>query len=127
MRGLVAAVGILMLLTIQNVAAQACAAGTASEINGNWYCSPVTAITYSNFPGTGSYNKVTGMDASTGECTQERYTYSGSLSPLNEEVRSTPLCPRLEACDKHEGVARGLHQVCRTKNSCPCIFVGPHG
>lgn len=75
---------------IIGVACQGCAPGTAEEINGNWYCSPVKAITYSNFPGSGSYNRVTHMDASTGECSQQRHTYSGSLSPLNEEVSPCP-------------------------------------
>ncbi len=68
--------------------AQSCAAGSAQEINGNWYCSEVRAITYNNFPGHGYYNKVTDMDASNGQCTSEQYGYSGSLSPLNEEVGS---------------------------------------
>ncbi|MCJ1266394.1 target of Sbf [Lobaria immixta] len=87
MRGLIAAAGTAFILAIAgSAAAQACAAGTAKEINGNWYCSAVKAITYSNFPGTGSYKKVTQMNASSGQCTQQRYTYSGSLSPLNEEL-----------------------------------------
>ena len=76
------------LVTISR--AQACAAGsgtgTAQEINGNWYCSQVSAITYQNFPGHGYYNRVTNMDADTGECSSQAYAYSGSLSPLNEEV-----------------------------------------
>lgn len=72
--------------TLEGVAAQACAAGTAKEINGNWYCSEVTAITYTNFPGFGSYQTITDMDANTGECGSVRYNYSGSLSPLNEEL-----------------------------------------
>ncbi|KAL9103223.1 MAG: hypothetical protein Q9163_001710 [Psora crenata] len=66
--------------------AQACAAGSAKEILGNWYCSEVQAITYSNFPGHGYYNRVTHMDAETGECTSQTYHYSGSMSPLNEEL-----------------------------------------
>lgn len=107
MRGLVAAAGALAILILTgNAAAQACAAGTAKLINGNWYCSPVKAITYSNFPGTGSYLKVTDMNASSGQCKQQRHTYSGSLSPLNEEVWWTPLCPKLEARDKREGVGK---------------------
>lgn len=96
MRGIIALAGIVFVAIVAAIAAaQACAAGTAQEINGNWYCSPVRAITYSNFPGTGSYRKVTNMDASSGECSQERYVYSGSLSPLNEEVRvDPPFCPQ---------------------------------
>lgn len=92
------------------VNAQQCTTGTAKEITGNvslfilaqptyyypllyvlifvaqWYCSEVKAITYSNFPGTGSYNKVTDMDADSGQCASEKHTYSGSLAPLSEEV-----------------------------------------
>ncbi|MCJ1428468.1 target of Sbf [Sticta canariensis] len=88
MRGTVAAAGIIIFVSTiaGNAAAQACAAGTAQEIHGNWYCSPVKAITYSNFPGTGFYRRVTHMNASSGECSQQRYAYSGSLSPLNEEL-----------------------------------------
>ena len=77
---------IFFLTTLEGAAAQACAAGAASEINGNWYCSEVTAVTYTNFPGLGSYKKITDMDA--GDCSSVRYDYSGSLSPLNEEVGS---------------------------------------
>ena len=79
---------ILFLTALEGAIAQACAAGAASEIMGNWYCSEVTAVTYANFPGVGSYEKVTGMDAGSGECSSVRYSYSGSLSPLNEEVGS---------------------------------------
>lgn len=80
------AVIIPSLLLFKGVTAQACAAGTAKEVNGNWYCSEVTAVTYTDFPGFGSYEKITDMDTSTGICSSERYNYSGSLSPLNEEV-----------------------------------------
>ena len=86
MRSTVAASAALFLI-VHGAAAQACAQGTAQMINGNWYCSPVKAITYSNFPGTGSYLKVTHMDSASGQCSSERYDYSGSLAPLNEEVR----------------------------------------
>ncbi|KAF6225341.1 hypothetical protein HO173_012826 [Letharia columbiana] len=73
------------LLLFDGVTAQ-CAAGTAQEINGNWYCSEVTAVTYASFPGFGSYEKITDMHANTGDCSSVRYNYSGSLSPLNEEL-----------------------------------------
>ena len=89
MRGLVAAAaGIVFVST---AAAQAGAAAGARELHGNWFCSPVRAITYSNFPGTGSYGRVTHMNASSGECEQRRHEYSGSLAPLNEEVTLPPL------------------------------------
>lgn len=53
---------------------------------GNFYCSQVDAITYTSVGGSGSYNKVTNMDSDSGTCSNEPYGYSGSLSPLNEEV-----------------------------------------
>ena len=81
----------LILLGPTGSNAQACTAGTAQQINGNWYCSQVNAITYTDFPGNGSYNKVTNMDAATGQCSFEQYGYSGSLSPLNEEVGTTKI------------------------------------
>ncbi|KAM0804083.1 putative TOS1-like glycosyl hydrolase-domain-containing protein [Usnea florida] len=77
---------IIFLAALEGAVAQACAAGAASESQGNWYCSEVTAVTYVNFPGVGSYEKVTDMEAESGECSSVRYEYSGSLSPLNEEL-----------------------------------------
>lgn len=85
---------VLTLTLTTSVSAQACAAGSAQEILGNWYCSEVKAITYTNFPGNGYYNKITGMDANTGQCTGEQYHYTGSLSPLNEEVSLDIKCSR---------------------------------
>lgn len=79
---------ILFLTTLKGAVAQACAAGAASEIKGNWYCSEVTAVTYADFPGVGSYERITDMDVDTGGCSSVRYEYSGSLAPLNEEVGS---------------------------------------
>ncbi|KAL8872001.1 MAG: hypothetical protein Q9174_002296 [Haloplaca sp. 1 TL-2023] len=68
------------------VVGQACVEGSAEQIKGNWYCSEVKAITYSNFPGTGSYDKITNMDAATGQCSSEKHSYSGSLAPMSEEL-----------------------------------------
>ena len=92
MRSIIAA-GAALFLVVRGAAAQVCAQGTAQMISGNWYCSPVKAITYTNFPGTGSYLKITDMDAASGQCSSERYDYNGSLAPLNEEV-STNTCKR---------------------------------
>lgn len=59
------------------------------DFEGNYYCSQVDAITYTSVGGAGSYNKITNMDSNSGTCSSEAYGYSGSLSPLNEEVCST--------------------------------------
>lgn len=106
----------LLLMCVTAVRAQACTVGSAQEINGNWYCSPVDAITYTGFPGRGSYNKVTSMNADTGVCSNEVHLYSGSLSPLNEEVSATVVCSSsvIEVMSNQPWVSR---------NSCPCTFV----
>ncbi len=77
--------GALIAVTISGVIAQACAAGSAKEIGGNWYCDAVKAITYSDFGSTGSYNKITSMDG--GNCKSEPFDYSGALAPFDGEVR----------------------------------------
>jgi hypothetical protein len=71
---------------IEVVLGQECVAGSAKLIAGNWYCQPVKAITYRNFPGTGAYNRIVDMDPISGTCKTDRHGYSGSLAPLNEEV-----------------------------------------
>ena len=78
-------------VTAQSQCAAGSGTGVAEESKGNWYCSRAQAITYSSFPGHGYYNKVTNMDAETGQCQSEQYAYSGSLSPLNEEVSHEPI------------------------------------
>ena len=77
--------GLVIAATISGATAQACAAGSAKEIGGNWYCDAVKAITYSDFGSTGSYNRITNMEG--GNCKSEPYDYSGALAPMDEEVR----------------------------------------
>jgi Glycine-rich protein domain (DUF2403) len=80
--------GAVLAAAISGVSAQACAAGSAKEIGGNWYCDAVKAITYSDFGSKGSYNRVTSMDG--GNCQSQPVEYSGALAPLDGEVRSRP-------------------------------------
>ncbi|KAF7902776.1 hypothetical protein EAF00_002679 [Botryotinia globosa] len=56
-----------------------------SEVSGNWYCNPVDAILYSNVGAPGTYNQVTDM-SSDGICSSTPKSFSGPLSPLDEEV-----------------------------------------
>lgn len=65
--------------------AQNCQNGAVDD-GGNWYCSPVKQITYTGWAGSGSYNKVTKMDPASGTCNSVPYSYSGSMSPMDEEV-----------------------------------------
>lgn len=61
-------------------------AGKCSEDNGNWYCSPVQRISYKGVGTEGSYDRVVGMDAATGQCQFEKQHFSGPLAPLDEDV-----------------------------------------
>ncbi len=63
----------------------------ASNYEGNYYCSQVDAITYTGVGGSGSYNRVTNMDSNSGDCSSTPFGYSGSLSPLDQEVGCTEI------------------------------------
>jgi Glycine-rich protein domain (DUF2403) len=78
-----------VVATASTIAAQGCAAGTAKEENGNWYCSAVQAISYTNMGTPGSYDKVTTME--NGNCASTPQGYGGGISPLDEEVCATRL------------------------------------
>ncbi|EGV64173.1 target of Sbf [Yamadazyma tenuis] len=54
--------------------------------DGNYYCSSTNKITYTGIGYSGSYDKVTAMDASSGSCSSESYSFSGNLSPLDEDL-----------------------------------------
>jgi len=78
--------GAVIAAALSGAAAQACAAGSAKEIGGNWYCDAVKAISYVDFGSTGSYKKITSMEG--GTCKSEPFEYSGALAPMNGEVRT---------------------------------------
>jgi len=64
--------------------ADQCSVGS-KEIGGNWYCQAVQAIQYLNVGTAGSYNQITNMGTD-GKCTSTKKSFSGPLSPLDEEV-----------------------------------------
>lgn len=68
----------------------ACAGSDAKEIGGNWYCSAVDQLQYSNVGTAGTYNQITYMGAD-GSCESNPKAFSGPLSPLDEEVSPMPL------------------------------------
>lgn len=53
---------------------------------GNYYCSETEAVIYKNVGFSGSYQDVTSMDETSGVCQQSSKSFSGSLSPLDEEL-----------------------------------------
>jgi len=84
MKNIIAASAILAA-SVSGVAADLCSKGSVDD-GGNWYCQAVDAITYTGMLGKGSYNKITSMDSNSGACSSTPYGYSGSMSPLDEEV-----------------------------------------
>lgn len=60
----------------------------AQEIGGNWYANLVQKISYTGLGSAGQYQKVT--DMSNGQCSYTPQSYSGNLSPLDEEVSRSP-------------------------------------
>ncbi|KAH9826275.1 Protein TOS1 [Teratosphaeria destructans] len=62
-----------------------CSDGSTDD-NGNWYCQKVTAITYTGVGGEGTFQRVTNMDSGSGSCAQSKQSYSGNISPLDQEV-----------------------------------------
>ncbi|RMD40065.1 hypothetical protein DV735_g5053, partial [Chaetothyriales sp. CBS 134920] len=53
---------------------------------GNSYCEPVKSILFANFGQPGIYNRVTGMDGSSGACSSVPQPFSGGMAPLDQEV-----------------------------------------
>lgn len=78
------AVGAVLTASLATASAQACASGTAEQVGGNWYCSAVDSIAYSNFGSSGEYNEITSMEG--GSCSSTPKKYNGPLAPLNDEV-----------------------------------------
>ncbi|KAK3716652.1 target of Sbf [Vermiconidia calcicola] len=75
-----------ILPTVALMAAATSAQDGCANDRGNWYCARVNAITYTGVGGEGTYKRVTNMDPYSGTCSSELSGYSGTLSPLNEEV-----------------------------------------
>ncbi|KAF5101923.1 hypothetical protein D0Z00_000578 [Geotrichum galactomycetum] len=57
-----------------------------SQISGNYYCNKVNQVVYENIGFSGSYNEVTNFDTSSCSCSSKPVSFSGSLSPLDQEV-----------------------------------------
>jgi hypothetical protein len=56
-------------------------------INNVPYCKEVDHIMYTNIGGSGKYDDVVFMDGKTCQCDKKPKTFSGSMAPLDEEVR----------------------------------------
>ncbi|CDR42350.1 CYFA0S09e01750g1_1 [Cyberlindnera fabianii] len=74
-----------VLLSIMTALTSTVSAGCSYE-GGNYFCSEVSAVTYQNVGYSGTYKDVTNMDESSCQCTQESVSFSGTNSPLDEEL-----------------------------------------
>lgn len=79
------AAGAVLAASITSVFADRCADGSVDD-GGNWYCQEVTAVTYTGLEGKGSYQLNTGYDIASGTCSTAPQAYSGSMSPLDQEL-----------------------------------------
>lgn len=75
-----------VIYTIATALISSASADSCSYIDGNYYCSSVNAVYYDDIGYSGSYSDVTNMDEDSCECTSESYSFSGTLSPLDEEL-----------------------------------------
>lgn len=57
-----------------------------TEVSGNYYCNEVSKVVYDNVGFSGSFDAVTAMDETTGTCSSESMSFSGPLSPLDDEL-----------------------------------------
>ncbi|CAI5758373.1 unnamed protein product [Candida verbasci] len=53
---------------------------------GNYYCSETKKVVYQGIGYSGTYQDVISMDESSGTCQQQSFSFSGNLSPLDEEL-----------------------------------------
>lgn len=67
-------------------AAQDLCQGHSVKEAGNWYCQPVTQITYTNVGKVGSYDEVSFMDPTTGQCDFAKKEVSSPIAPFDEGV-----------------------------------------
>ncbi|KAG7809337.1 hypothetical protein KL921_003334 [Ogataea angusta] len=73
------------LLTVFSAIWATAHAGCSYE-DGNYYCSQTNAIVYEGIGYSGSYSDVTDIDESSCQCSSETKSFSGTLSPLDEEL-----------------------------------------
>jgi hypothetical protein len=79
----------VLLTALAFASADFCTKGRV-EIQGNWLCQPVDAITYSNVGTPGTYQDIIDM-SSDGTCSSISKSFSGPIAPLDEEVNPTPI------------------------------------
>ncbi|ESZ98134.1 hypothetical protein SBOR_1513 [Sclerotinia borealis F-4128] len=74
-----------LLAAVYVLSSTICSVSGCSEVLGNWFCNAVEAIEYSNVGASGTYNQITNM-ASDGTCSSTPKSFSGPISPLDEEI-----------------------------------------
>ncbi|KAG7727490.1 hypothetical protein KL933_002424 [Ogataea haglerorum] len=74
--------------TLLTVFSAICATARAgcSYVDGNYYCSETNAVVYQGIGYSGSYSDVTNIDESSCQCSSETKSFSGAMSPLDEEL-----------------------------------------
>jgi hypothetical protein len=74
-----------LLAAAGTAVAQDSSSSSCTLEGGNYYCSQIDAISYSNFGTAGQYQRVTNMD-SQGQCDFSPTSYGGGMAPFDDEV-----------------------------------------
>lgn len=61
-------------------------AADCQNVGGNYYCSKTSKVTFPNLGFSGLYQDITNMDENLGSCSTSKYPFSGTMSPLDEEL-----------------------------------------
>ena len=118
-----AALGAFVAAISNHVGAQPCAAGTAQEIKGNWYCEAVKAVSYTNFGSSGTYEQITSMDG--GVCLSAPEPFSGPMAPLDKEVCFSPHVVFCDGTSDFEHRSRGISVALSHSSNSHFILLTP--
>lgn len=61
-------------------------AADCQNVGGNYYCSQTSKVTFPNLGFSGLYQDITNMDENLGSCSSSNLDFSGTMSPLDEEL-----------------------------------------
>lgn len=76
----------LKALLFAGLLAVSTSAQSCQVINSIQYCEPVDSVTYTDIAHSGTYSDIVGMDGTTCACNRADKPFSGTLTPLDEQV-----------------------------------------
>ncbi|EPX74500.1 uncharacterized protein SOCG_01984 [Schizosaccharomyces octosporus yFS286] len=77
---------LLSTLSFLAIAVLQVSADGCSQDNGYYYCNQASEVEFKGVGFSSSYNRITGMDSESCECTSTPQSFGGSLAPFDEEL-----------------------------------------